>query len=64
MTASLSRRAGGRSARRSARSAPLAEHLRPVRPGMPGGTYAPLTMENEQRIHHAVLDALEQNWAG
>ena len=60
MTASLSRRAGGRSARRSARSAPLAEHLRPVRPGMPGGTYAPLSSENEQRIHHAVLDALEQ----
>lgn len=60
MTDNLSRRAGGRSARRSARSAPLAEHLRPVRPGMPGGKYAPLTAENEQRIHHAVLDALEQ----
>ena len=60
MTASLSRRAGGRSARRSARSAPLAEHLRPVRPGMSGGTYAPLSNENEQRIHQAVLDALEQ----
>ncbi|MGB0607567.1 MAG: trimethylamine methyltransferase family protein [Paracoccaceae bacterium] len=60
MTTSLSRRAGGRSARRSARSAPLAEHLRPVRPGMSGGTYAPLSNENEQRIHQAVLDALEQ----
>ena len=60
MTASLSRRAGGRSARRSARSAPLAEHLRPVRPGMQGGTYAPLSNANEQRIHQAVLDALEQ----
>ena len=60
MSTSLSRRAGGRSARRSARSAPLAEHLRPVRPGMSGGTYAPLSNENEQRIHQAVLDALEQ----
>ena len=60
MTTSLSRRAGGRSARRSARSAPLAEHLRPVRPGMSGGTYAPLSNENAQRIHQAVLDALEQ----
>ena len=60
MTSSFSRRAGGRSARRSARSAPLAEHLRPVRPGMTGGTYAPLSAENEQRIHQAVLDALEQ----
>jgi len=27
---------------------------------MPGGTYAPLSNENEQRIHQAVLDALEQ----
>ena len=27
---------------------------------MPGGAYAPLSNENEQRIHQAVLDALEQ----
>ena len=35
-------RAGGRSARRALRSAPLAEDLKPVRPGMEGGTYKPL----------------------
>lgn len=53
-------RAGGRAARRAARAAPLADHLRPVRAGMSGGTYAPLTPAGMDRIHHAVLDALEQ----
>ena len=55
----LSRRAGGRSARVAARSAPLAENLRPVRPGMPGGQYKPLTDASVKRIHEAALDALE-----
>ena len=59
MTAQSPRRTGGRSARRSARAAPLADHLRPVRAGMIGGTYQPLTAEGIQRIHQAVLDALE-----
>ena len=59
MTAQTSRRAGGRSARRSARAAPLADHLRPVRAGMPGGSYQPLSAHDIQKIHHAVLDALE-----
>ena len=38
-----SRRAGGRAARHAERAAPLAEDLRPVRPGMTGGNYKPLT---------------------
>ena len=59
MTAQPSRRAGGRLARRSARAAPLAEHLRPVRAGIPGGRYQPLSQEGIERIHQAVLDALE-----
>lgn len=59
MTAQPSRRAGGRLARRSARAAPLAEHLRPVRAGLPGGRYQPLSQEGIERIHRAVLDALE-----
>lgn len=59
MTAQPSRRAGGRLARRSARAAPLAEHLRPVRAGLPGGRYQPLSEEGIERIHQAVLDALE-----
>ena len=59
MTPQSSRRAGGRLARRSARAAPLAEHLRPVRAGLPGGRYQPLSKEGIERIHQAVLDALE-----
>lgn len=53
------RRAGGRSARREARSAPLAQDLRPVRAGMSGGTFQPLTQAGMERIHQAALDALE-----
>jgi trimethylamine---corrinoid protein Co-methyltransferase len=53
-------RSGGRAARRAARAAPLAEHLRPVRAGLPGGTYQPLSQQDMQSIHNAALDALEQ----
>ena len=60
MTDQTKIRSGGRSARRAARSAPLAQHLRPVRPGMEGGRYEPLTASDLERIHHAALDALEQ----
>ncbi|MDN2564609.1 trimethylamine methyltransferase family protein [Aquibium sp. A9E412] len=52
-------RAGGREARRAQRAAPLAEHLRPVRPGLPGGRYRPLADADMARIHAAALDALE-----
>lgn len=60
MTETITRRAGGRAARREARSNPLAANLRPVHPGQEGGTYRPLTQLQMDRIHHAVLDALEQ----
>lgn len=53
------RRAGGRAARVALRAAPLAEDLRPVRPGLPGGTFRPLTDEAVKRIHEAALEALE-----
>ncbi|WP_461308217.1 trimethylamine methyltransferase family protein, partial [Albidovulum sp.] len=53
-------RAGGREARRAARAAPLEEALRPIRPGMSGGQYAPLTAAGVERIHHAALAALEE----
>jgi len=53
-------RSGGRAARRAARSKPLAQHLRPIRPGMEGGTYKPLTQAGMEAIHRAALDALEQ----
>jgi trimethylamine--corrinoid protein Co-methyltransferase len=60
MTQQTQVRAGGRAARRAARSAPLADHLRPIRAGMEGGTYRPLSAADVDRIHTAALDALEQ----
>jgi trimethylamine---corrinoid protein Co-methyltransferase len=54
------RRSGGRAARHALRSAPLAQSLRPVRPGLEGGQYRPLSEVGVQRIHTAALDALEQ----
>jgi len=54
------RRSGGRSARQALRAAPLAENIRPVRAGLSGGTYNPLTEAGVARIHQAALDALEQ----
>jgi len=56
----MSRRAGGRAARVALRAAPLADDLRPVRPGLKGGTYQPMTDEGVKRIHEAALDALEE----
>ncbi|MFG5381661.1 trimethylamine methyltransferase family protein [Yoonia sp. R2-816] len=53
-------RSGGRAARVALRNAPLAEELRPVRAGLPGGQYKPLTDADVARIHAAALDALEQ----
>lgn len=53
------RRAGGREARRAMRAAPLAEDVRPIRPGMEGGRYTPLAATDLERIHEAVLTLLE-----
>ncbi len=54
------RRSGGRANRVAVRSAPLADNLRPVRAGMPGGQYKPLTEAGIAKIHASALDALEQ----
>ncbi|MEM7743660.1 MAG: trimethylamine methyltransferase family protein [Pseudomonadota bacterium] len=54
------RRSGGRAARQALRAAPLAEDIRPVRAGLPGGTYRPLTDAGVAKIHASALDALEQ----
>ncbi len=59
-TSTLSRRSGGRAARVALRSAPLADDARPIRGGMSGGRYQPLTQAEVLRIHHTALDALEQ----
>ena len=53
------RRSGGRAARRASRAAPLTEDLRPIRAGLEGGTYKPLSDAQIQRIHETALDALE-----
>lgn len=53
------RRSGGRDARRAMRAAPLADDVRPIRAGMTGGNYKPLTTEDQERVHEAVLTVLE-----
>ncbi|MBO9405887.1 trimethylamine methyltransferase family protein [Shimia sp. R9_1] len=60
MNAPSPRRSGGRAARRASRAAPLTQDIRPIRPGMEGGQYKPLTERDMQRIHETALDALEQ----
>ncbi|PIE13893.1 MAG: methyltransferase [Rhodobacterales bacterium] len=59
MTPRSTRRSGGRAARQALRAAPLSEDIRPIRAGMDGGFYKPLTQPQMQRIHHAALEALE-----
>jgi len=60
MSSQPSRRTGGRSARRALRAAPLDESTRPVRPGLSGGWYKPLSDADMQAIHTAALRALEE----
>ena len=54
------RRSGGRSARKALRSAPLAKDLRPVMPGLIGGSFNPLSDEQVGRIHESALRVLEE----
>ena len=56
----LSRRQGGRAARQALRAAPLAQDLRPIRPGLSGGSYGPLSEADQLAIHRAALKALEE----
>jgi len=53
------RRRGGRNARKALRSAPLADSLKPVWPGMESDRYRALTLMDMDNIHAAVLDTLE-----
>lgn len=52
-------RSGGRAARTALRSAPLAADKRPVRAGLTGGRYEPLSDADVTAIHEAALTALE-----
>lgn len=60
MSAGGGRRLGGRAARLAVRAAPLADDIRPVRPGMSGGRFKPLSEQDVTRIHGAALQALEE----
>ena len=53
-------RSGGRAARKASRAAPLAENMRPIRPGMQGGTYKPLSDSDMHNINESALKALEE----
>ena len=55
----MSRRSGGRSARKAMRAAPLPDDMRPVRAGMEGGRYQPLTESDIAEIHASALEVLE-----
>lgn len=59
-TSSTSRRSGGRKARHAMRAAAPALDARPIWPGMTGGTYAPLSEADTQKIHAAALRVLEE----
>lgn len=60
MSTRIQTRTGGRAARRAARAAPLADHLRPIRAGMSGGQYKPLSSIDMDNIHDAALEALDR----
>ena len=60
MTNTIQRRAGGRAARTAARAAPLSDTMRPIRPGMEGGTYHPLSQTDMEKINRSALTALEE----
>lgn len=52
-------RRGGRKARQALRAAPLAKDKRPVRAGLVGGLYKPLSDTDVQQISDAVFNVLE-----
>ncbi len=52
-------RSGGRAARHAARAAKLSDDMRPVRAGLSGGQYKPLSDADVLKIHEAALTALE-----
>ena len=53
----LSRRRGGREARKALRARPIPREEAAVRPGMEGGQYKPLSQRDMERIHESGADA-------
>ena len=60
MNTPMRKRSGGRAARKAMRAAPLAAEARPVRAGLSGGAYKPLSDADVQNIHRAALTALQE----
>ena len=56
----MPRRAGGRQARHALRSAPLSEETKPVRAGIQGGSYRPLSNSNIAAIDENIFRILEE----
>ena len=56
----MPRRSGGRRARKAARAAPLAEAIKPVRPGHTGGQYRPLSAASVAAIADNALKILDK----
>ena len=56
----MARRSGGREARKALRSAPLAEDIKPVRPGVRGGLYKPLSDADIAAIDANIFRILEE----
>ncbi len=54
------RKGGGRAARHALRAATNMNKPNPIKPGLRGGQYKPLTDEEVTRIHETALDVLEQ----
>ena len=53
------RRSGGRAARVASRQRPLEENDRPVRPGLPGGLFKPLSDAQLRLVYETALELLE-----
>ncbi len=58
-TTRQTRRSGGREARVALRAAPLSDDISPVRMGLRGGQYKPLSSADMEQINEAVLTVLE-----
>ena len=54
------RRSGGRSARKLKRTAPLPDNIKPIGPGMIGGTYKPLSQSDISAIEQTIFQLLNE----
>ena len=54
------RRSGGRAGRIAERAAPLQADERPVRPGLPGGKFKPLSVAAMQQVYDTAISLLER----